>query len=132
MIFSEKSSHDKHYGPEAFVPPSPQVGKQFSPGGESFKGGEGVKMDQGKPQFGLIPQNALLEVAKVMTYGAKKYAPGNWKKVDDAHARYVEAALRHINAHLRGLRMDDESNLKHLAHAVASLMMAMESDEYAD
>ena len=87
----------------------------------------GYKADSGKPQFALIPQQALLEVAKVMTYGAQKYAPDNWRKVDDAHNRYIDAALRHINSHLRGDRRDDESGLEHLAHAVCSLMMAMES-----
>ena len=89
---------------------------------------EGVKHDHGKPMFRLIPQHALEEVAKVMTFGAQKYAPNNWMLVPSGHDRYVDAALRHINAHLRGDRHDDESSLSHLAHAVASLMMALEMD----
>jgi hypothetical protein len=93
---------------------------------------DGVKFDGGKPRFGLIPPVALLEVAEVMTFGAQKYAPDNWRKVEGGHSRYVEAALRHVNAHLRGDRQDDESSLSHLSHAVASLMMAMESDQDAN
>lgn len=87
----------------------------------------GVKHDFGKPQFRLIPQEALESLARVMSYGANKYAPDNWRKVDSGHDRYMDAALRHINAHLRGEVLDDESNLPHLMHAVASLMMAYES-----
>ena len=93
---------------------------------EAMKKAKGVKADAGKPEFRLIPQVALLEVAKVMTFGAKKYAPDNWRKVENAHSRYIDAALRHINAHLIGQHKDPESDLSHLAHAVCSLMMAME------
>jgi hypothetical protein len=92
------------------------------------KAGElGVKYDSGKPEFRLIPQRALEDVAKVMTHGAKKYAPDNWRKVPNGHNRYMDAALRHINAHLQGNVRDEESGERHLAHAVCSLMMAMES-----
>jgi hypothetical protein len=94
----------------------------------AIKAGElGSKHDSGKPEFRLIPQQALEDVAKVMSYGAKKYAPDNWRKVPNGHNRYMDAALRHINAHLQGNVMDEESGERHLAHAVCSLMMAMES-----
>jgi len=85
---------------------------------------KGIKHDDNKPQFRLIPQMALLEAAKVMTFGAKKYAPNNWMLVKDGHDRYIDAALRHINAHLTGEVVDPESELPHLSHAVCSLMMA--------
>lgn len=88
---------------------------------------EGVKHDQDKPQFSLIPQAALCDVARVMTYGAQKYAPDNWRKVPNGHSRYIDAALRHINTHLRDEFIDPESGECHLAHAVCSLMMAMET-----
>ena len=87
---------------------------------------EGLKYDEGKPQFSLIPQEALEEVASVFTFGAKKYAKDNWRLVEDGHDRYMDAALRHINKHLQGELLDNESSRKHLAHAVASLMMAMD------
>lgn len=87
---------------------------------------EGLKFDNGKPQFRLIPQYSLEEVAKVMTYGALKYSPDNWKYVPDAYNRYIDAALRHINKDLQNEHLDLESNLEHLAHAVSSLLMAME------
>ena len=74
-------------------------------------------------------KHALLEAAKVMTFGAQKYAPGNWRKVEKGHDRYIDAALRHINAHLLGEKLDSESGLSRLSHAVASLMMAMEMEQ---
>jgi hypothetical protein len=88
----------------------------------------GTKHDQGKPQFRLIPQHALLEVAKVMTFGAQKYEPNNWMMVQNGHDRYIDAAQRHINAHLRGEMIDPESGFHHLSHAICSLMMAQEMD----
>ena len=88
----------------------------------------GQKHDQGKPMMSLVPPAALLEVAKVMTFGANKYSLGNWQHVDDLHRRYTDAALRHINAYQRGEKLDDESKLHHLAHAVCCLMFMLETD----
>jgi hypothetical protein len=62
----------------------------------------------------------------VLEYGARKYAPDNWRKVDNPEARYLAAALRHINAWRRGEKRDQESGLSHLAHAATSLMFIME------
>jgi hypothetical protein len=63
---------------------------------------EGTKHDAGKPIFGAIPPFAELEVAKVMEFGARKYSRGNWAKVDNLQERYMDAALRHLNAVRRG------------------------------
>ena len=88
----------------------------------------GQKHDSGKPMMSLVPPAALLEVAKVMTFGANKYSPSNWKHVDDLHRRYTDAALRHINAYQRGEKLDDESGLLHMAHAICCLMFMLETD----
>ena len=49
----------------------------------------------------------------------------------DARDRYLAAALRHIVTHRQGARLDDESGMPHLAHAIASLLfiMALEHDD---
>lgn len=88
----------------------------------------GVKHDEHKPRPELLPPRALLSVSEVLAYGARKYAPDNWRKVPDAHTRYVGAALRHVLAHLTGERLDPESGKPHLAHAVCSLLFALEFD----
>ena len=86
----------------------------------------GSKHDTGKPLMGAVPPNALLAVAKVLTFGAEKYGRDNWRQVKNAETRYLDAALRHINAHQRGEAADRESGESHLAHAVCSLMFMLE------
>jgi hypothetical protein len=57
----------------------------------------GAKCDKGKPDASLLGMfgKALLEVAKVGTYGAKKYTRGGWESVSDGINRYTAAMLRH-------------------------------------
>ena len=43
----------------------------------------GKKYDGEKPQMYLLPPKAITEVAKVLTFGASKYGPDNWRKLDD-------------------------------------------------
>lgn len=89
----------------------------------------GSKHDSGKPLMGAVPPNALLAVARVLTFGAEKYGRDNWRQVENAEVRYLDAALRHINAYQRGEAVDPESGESHLAHAVCSLMFMLEMRE---
>ena len=89
----------------------------------------GSKHDSGKPLMGAVPPNALLAVARVLTFGAEKYGRDNWRQVESAETRYLDAALRHINAYQRGEAADHESGESHLAHAVCSLMFMLELQE---
>lgn len=81
----------------------------------------GRKFDGGKPDYGLLPPFALEEFAKVLTYGAQKYEPDNWKRVPDAKRRYFAAAQRHMWAWKRNELNDPETALHHLAHAMCCL-----------
>lgn len=79
---------------------------------------EGMKFDSEKPRAGLVLggfAEALLEVSKVGTFGAKKYAPNNWKLVDPE--RYVDAMFRHLFQWMGPNRNDSETGISHLAHA---------------
>ena len=78
----------------------------------------GQKNDQEKPMYNLLPPNAIDSMAKVMTFGAIKYAPNSWQKVDNALERYRAALLRHTFAIQRGECLDAESGLPHSAHAM--------------
>lgn len=89
---------------------------------------EGVKHDNGKPQFHLLKNEALLEVVKVLTYGAKKYSPDNWKLLENSQTRYFDAANRHMWQWHSGEKRDPESGYHHLAHAISSLMFIMQMD----
>ena len=56
----------------------------------------GIKFDDEKPDYSLVPPNALEDIVKVLTIGAKKYDRHNWKKLDNLHDRYFAAAQRHL------------------------------------
>jgi hypothetical protein len=87
---------------------------------------EGRKFDSEKPKMHLLPPNATLEVAKVLTFGAQKYDEQNWRKLENAQKRYTSGALRHIFAHMNGELQDPETNYSHLAHAICCLMFKLE------
>lgn len=85
-----------------------------------------VKNDAMKPRMSLVPQVALIEVAKVMTYGAEKYKAYNW--MDGFNWTVLtDAAIRHLAVFLAGEDKDDESGLLHLAHAACCCLMAIEN-----
>jgi len=87
----------------------------------------GVKYDGGKPRTDLLPPRTLLEIAKVLSFGAQKYDPNNWKKVEDLQARYTAAALRHLMDHMVDPdAVDAESGIDTLAHAICCLMFKLE------
>ncbi len=88
----------------------------------------GRKDDREKLRFDLIPLAAERSVAAVLTYGAMKYAPDNWRHVPDARARYHAAARRHVSAWASGEHLDPESGLPHLAHAACCLLFLLEFD----
>jgi len=85
---------------------------------------EGIKHDDGKPRMDLLPYDALIEVAKVLTFGAKKYTAGNWSKGIN-YSRLIAAAERHLGEFKEGRDMDNESGIGHLAHAVCNLIFAI-------
>lgn len=86
----------------------------------------GMKFDSDKPEYSLIPPYALNEVVKVLTYGAGKYARGNWKHVTRPESRFYSAAQRHLWATSRGEMLDPDTGLHHISHAVCSLMFLHE------
>jgi hypothetical protein len=88
----------------------------------------GVKYDNGKPQWSLLPFRALGQVVEVLTYGAKKYAPDNWKKVPDARRRYIDAGFRHLTAYASGETNDPETGKHHLAHAICCMLYLVAFD----
>lgn len=92
------------------------------------KESHGKKYDSGKPKLYLLPPKSINEVGKVLTFGAEKYDPHNWRKVDDLQNRYSSAALRHIFAHIDGEDADEETGLSHLAHAICCLMFKLEDE----
>lgn len=91
-----------------------------------WKVSDGKKYDGEKPQMYLLPPKSMLEVSRVLTFGARKYDPENWRKLENLQNRYSSAALRHIFAHIDGSKLDDDSGLSHLAHAICCLLFKLE------
>jgi hypothetical protein len=87
----------------------------------TFEEVEGRKDDGNKLRYDLVPPESLEALVEVLTYGARKYAPGNWKHVQDFDNRYYAAAMRHLQAWRQGELVDSESGLEHLAHTMACI-----------
>jgi hypothetical protein len=86
----------------------------------------GAKDDSEKPRAGLVLRgfrNALMEVSRVGTFGAKKYTDHGWLYVPNGEERYDDALFRHL---LSGDVDDDESKLPHLAHAAWNALAELE------
>ena len=75
----------------------------------------GTKNDAEKPRMDLLDPLALEGLAKVLTFGANKYAAHNWRK-GIANTRLIAAMLRHLFAIMRGEDVDPESGLPHIDH----------------
>ena len=86
----------------------------------------GVKHDAEKARVDLLPWDAVIACAEVLTHGAAKYGDENWRSVPNGKRRYLAASLRHVIAYARGEWLDRESGLPHLAHALTSLMFVFE------
>lgn len=85
---------------------------------------DAIKHDDGKPSLDLLPPEALEEIAKVLSFGAHKYEPHNWRK-GFKWSRLSAALLRHVFAFLRGEDLDPETGLSHLAHAGCMLLFLL-------
>lgn len=88
----------------------------------------GRKFDAGKPDPTLLPPKGLLEVVRGLTVGAQKYDRDNWHRVPGARIRYMAAALRHLLAYQSGERIDQETQVNHLALACCSLLFLLGFD----
>ena len=88
----------------------------------------GTKADEGKIRMELLPMRELREVAKVLTYGAKKYSADNWKSVADAKERYAGALLRHFTEYREGNAFDSEAlgtGVRHIAQVVCNALFLL-------
>lgn len=89
----------------------------------------GVRENKGKAPISLILSKALIEVAKVAEFGAKKYSPHNYRK-GMRWSFFIDSMLRHLIKRATGQIYDidedcknckdktciDHSGLKHTSH----------------
>lgn len=89
---------------------------------------KGLKFDNDKLRYDLIPPEVIEELAKVLTHGAAKYAPNNWKKVEPFNDRYYAALMRHLEAWRQGEQLDKDSGLHHLSHVITNVAFLLWKD----
>lgn len=90
----------------------------------------GAKLDAGKPSLyrGAIDYfpRAIDAVARVSTFGAKKYDWKGWETVPEGFERYSDAMVRHLIAEGKGEVLDSDSGLLHAAHAAWNALARLE------
>jgi hypothetical protein len=80
------------------------------------------KDTKGKLRMDLIPPDCEQAIAEVLTFGATKYGDRSWE--EGIQAQQLMAALRrHLLQWQLGHRLDEESGLSHLKHALTNLAM---------
>lgn len=95
---------------------------------------QGMKFDNNKLDYTLVPWEGMQEIVKVLEFGAKKYARDNWKHVENADTRYLAAAFRHLVQYNNGELTDSETGVSHLAHAGCCILflLALEKKNGSD
>ena len=90
-----------------------------------------LKYDEGKPEYSVLPYDAIEEVIQVFEYGADKYhAPLTYREGIPA-SKLVSAGIRHfVQWFYRREEEDHESGCHHLAHAAANALMLLSMLRY--
>jgi hypothetical protein len=83
--------------------------------------GKGERKNAGKPQYSLVPTDALHEMVLVFMWGLRKYAPRNWERGMNWSICY-DSMMRHTQAWFSGEDRDPESGLLHTAHIAVNAM----------
>ena len=77
----------------------------------------GIKHDDGKLPYHLLPWDAIRDVVRVLKFGASKYGDRNWERGMD-YSRLFSAAQRHLTTWFQEREDNDgETGISHLAHA---------------
>jgi hypothetical protein len=80
------------------------------------------RKNDNKLRVDLVPPEAIEAMARVLTFGATKYAERNWEKGHKFSTPYA-SLMRHLLAYWSGEDTDKESGLSHLDHAIVNIAM---------
>ena len=86
------------------------------------------KIGRTKPCMSFVPTPPLLELAEVMKLGSEEYGFYNWREDPVSTRCYLDAALRHLFAIMRGEDID-ESGFHHHAHVMANMIILMDAKQ---
>jgi hypothetical protein len=84
-----------------------------------------MRKNRGKPRFDLIPPSWGLVLARILTFGARKYEDRNWEKGLPI-METLASAERHLNKVKRGELIDADSGEPNLGLAAWNALAAME------
>ncbi len=76
---------------------------------------KGLRYDDNKPRYDLIPPEAMDELALLYTIGAKKYAERNWERGMN-WGKVFGSLMRHAWKWMRGQEYDEETGVHHMIH----------------
>jgi len=85
----------------------------------------GIKDNRSKPRVDLLPSLPLIEISKVMSYGASRYGDNNWR-LGLPWCDTYGSIQRHLLAWKNREDIDADTRLSHLAHAGAQLLYLLE------
>lgn len=72
----------------------------------------------------------IVEMARVLAFGAEEHGENNWKKAPESEARdiYLNALMRHVLAYAKGIRYSKERQY-HLAQIAVNAMFLFYFDK---
>lgn len=82
---------------------------------------QGLRYNENKLKWSLVHFGSLEPMVRVLMFGAKKYAPENWKKGLDKK-EILESIMRHVAELMDGKELDDESGLPIMGHIQCNAM----------
>jgi hypothetical protein len=74
--------------------------------------------------MGWFPLRALESTVRVLEFGAKKYAKGNWAKGMSWSVCFT-CTMSHLSKSFQGEENDEESGINHLAHAMCNMLFLL-------
>jgi hypothetical protein len=80
-----------------------------------------LRYNQGKVEWSLMHYGSMVPMIRVLEFGAKKYAPNNWKKGFERND-LLDCIQRHLAALMDGEEVDPESGQSHMAHIQCNAM----------
>lgn len=86
---------------------------------------EGIRYNEGKPRYDLVPPFAYEKFVEILTKGALKYSERNWEK-GMPWGDIISSLERHISEIKKGHDYDSESGQLHAAHVVCNAMFLLE------
>lgn len=82
---------------------------------------KGLRFNANKPRFDLVDASATEGLARVLTFGASKYSPNNWRN-GLSFTETIGSLERHVAAIKRGEFVDSESGEQHIDHVQCNAM----------